>query len=78
MLLFKMGFWMGSFWAGGLLDGELLGWGAFGWGVFGQEVFWEGRLLARELLGWVLTTLLHLDGQLGSQESTKGKSADVC
>ena len=25
----------------------------------------------------VLTTFLHLGGQLGSQESTKGKSADV-
>ena len=26
----------------------------------------------------VLTTFLHLGGQLGSQESTKGKSANVC
>ena len=60
MLLFKMGFWMGSFWAGELLDGELLdgeflgrrafGKGAFGWGAFGLGVLLRlGSFLAREL-----------------------------
>ena len=45
MLLFKMGFWMGSFWAGELLDGEFLGRRAFGKGAFGWGAFGLGVLL---------------------------------
>ena len=41
MLLFKMGFWMGSFWAGGLLDGELLGWGLLAGELLGLGCFWD-------------------------------------